>query len=204
MGLTMEQLAANGKTTLLLHVVAGQESNVCLAGHCRALTWVRARVRRSVADHGAGGHRSARLPRAAAGCQHRGADLRQVPGELTRGAHDGACSRPWPVTHVSMLQRQVLMPKSLGLRKKIPWHVQLGAATRPPPWRQLAGWSMPGLQPPAHSGMMSQEMLLEARGKHEDAAKLIQKHLEEAPDCQMLLKRQARPDTRLGPSVVLQ
>lgn len=51
---------------------------------------------------------------------------------------------------------------------------------------------MMGKRSPAHRGMVSQEMLLEARGKHEDAANLIQKHLEDAPDCQMLLKRQAR------------
>ncbi|KAK9844216.1 hypothetical protein WJX81_008328 [Elliptochloris bilobata] len=42
------------------------------------------------------------------------------------------------------------------------------------------------------------EMLLEARGKYEDASKLIQKHLEDAPDCQMLLKRQVALEKSQG------
>lgn len=38
-----------------------------------------------------------------------------------------------------------------------------------------------------------QEMYQEASGKYSDAAQLIEKRLEDSPDCQMLLKRQAHP-----------
>ena len=88
-----------------------------------------------------------------------------------------------------------------GLSDGLPSQVQRGVSTAPA-WRELADWSLPGMQPLAHRGGVLQEMLLEARGKHEEAAKLIQKHLEDAPDCQMLLKRQARLDTGLGATLI--